>query len=74
MIRHKCDDFCKFKSILKTNNYRTYLIFCICTNNYVSDEREYVLTVIGCDDNWQEYVVMVVVNKYGNIYCGKITV
>lgn len=44
------------------------------TIDYVSDEREYVLAVIGCDNNWQDYVVMVVVNKYGNIYCGKITV
>lgn len=33
-------------------------------------ERGFTVAVIGADDGWQEYMVLAVINKYDNVFCG----
>jgi len=38
----------------------------------MTDDREYTIAVIGADALWAEYMVLVVINQYENLFCGKI--
>lgn len=42
------------------------------TDTQITDKREYTLAIVGADDLWNEYLIMTVVNKYDNIFTGKI--
>lgn len=51
--------------IKKIDKYHYYITIII------ADKRDYTICVIGADENWAEYMVFAIINKYNNVVCGK---
>lgn len=51
-----------YKKIDKYHNYLTIII---------ADKRDYTICIIGADECWEEYMVIVIINKYNNLVCGE---
>lgn len=41
------------------------------TTSIFKGDREFTVAIIGCDKEWKEYMVIVVINQYKNFYGGK---